>query len=257
MRTTTVYLCAALMASGCAVPKRSERASAADGSMPSPAPDSAREAIVRARMQGHERLGDAMRDALARGDLDEAKGEAKLLAELRIDVPGSQLWRRMLDATKAAAARVAGANDLKEASRRIGAVAKTCGDCHTVLGRPGKIVGEERADGSSVRALMQRHQWGAEQLWDGLVVPSEQAWNSGALALSEAEVTPEQLTPGKSPAPRVVELSQMVRALGRKGADAERVDVRADLYGDLLTTCAECHQWLGGGPTPAEPPVNR
>ena len=60
-----------------------------------------------------------------------------------------------------------------------------------------------------------------------------------------------------SPAPRVVELSQMVRALGRKGADAERVDVRADLYGDLLTTCAECHQWLGGGPTPAEPPVNR
>jgi hypothetical protein len=45
-------------------------------------------------------------------------------------------------------------------------------------------------------------------------------------------------------------MTQTVRALGRKGADVDRVDVRADLYGDLLATCAACHQWLGGGPNP-------
>jgi cytochrome c553 len=250
MRTAIVYLCAALTASACAGSKRGEQASAADGRKPSPTPDSAREVIIRARMQGHERLGEAMRDAMARGDLDEVKGEATLLAEFRIDVPSSELWRRMLDATKAAAARVAGASDLKEVSRGIGAVARTCGDCHTVMGRPGKIVGYEREEGPSVPARMQHHQWAAAQLWDGLVVPSDEAWNWGALALSEAQLTPEQLTPGKSPAQRVVDMTQTVRALGRKAADVERVDVRADLYGDLLATCAACHQWLGGGPTP-------
>jgi cytochrome c553 len=201
-------------------------------------------------MQGHERLGEAMRDAMARGDLDEVKGEAKLLAELRIDLPSSELWRRLLDATKAAAAHVAGAGDLKEASRGIGAVAKTCGDCHTVMGRPGKIFGYEHAHGSTVPARMQHHQWAAEQLWDGLVVPSDEAWNWGALALSETQLTPEQLTPGKSPVQRIVDMTQTVRALGREASDVERVDARADLYGDLLATCAECHQWLGGGPNP-------
>jgi cytochrome c553 len=65
---------------------------------------------------------------------------------------------------------------------------------------------------------------------------------------------PEQLTPGKTPAPRVTELAQAVRALGHKGADVTRVDLRADLYGSLLATCAECHQWLGGGPRPKTTP---
>jgi hypothetical protein len=250
MRAAMVCLCTALTASACAGSKRGEGASPADASKPSATPDSIREMITRARMQGHERLGEAMRDAMARGDLDEVKGEAKLLAELRIDLPSSELWRRLLDATKAAAAHVAGAGDLKEASRGIGAVAKTCGDCHTVMGRPGKIFGYEHAHGSTVPARMQHHQWAAEQLWDGLVVPSDEAWNWGALALSETQLTPEQLTPGKSPVQRIVDMTQTVRALGREASDVERVDARADLYGDLLATCAECHQWLGGGPNP-------
>jgi cytochrome c553 len=257
MRTAVVYLCAGLAASACAGSKPGERASAPDESKPSPTPDSsAREMIIRTRMQGHERLGEAMRDAMARGDLDEVKGDAKLLGELRIDTSNSELWRRMLDATKAAAARIVVASDLKEVSRGIGAVAKTCGDCHTLMGRPGKIVGYERAQGPSVPAGMQHHQWAAAQLWDGLVVPSDEAWNWGALALSEAQLTPEQLTPGKSPAQGVVDMTQTVRALGHKAADVERVDVRADLYGDLLATCAACHQWLGGGPD-AESSGNR
>jgi cytochrome c2 len=200
-------------------------------------------------MQGHEKLGEAMRDAVARGALEEAKGEARLLSELRIEGPGTELWRRMLEATKAAAARVASASDLKDASRGVAVVAKTCGDCHTVLGRPGTTVGDGGPPGSDVRAFMRRHQWAAERLWEGLVVPSDDAWKWGALSLSEAPLAPEQLTPGKSPVPRVGELAQTVHVLANKGVDVERADVRADLYGDVLVTCAECHQWLGGGPS--------
>ena len=101
---------------------------------------------------------------------------------------------------------------------------------------------------SGAHASMRRHQWAMDRLWDALVVPSDDAWNAGALALAEAPLVPEQLTPSKSPAPRVAELAQTVHDLGLKAASADRGDARAEVYGELLATCAECHKWLGGGP---------
>ena len=154
----------------------------------------------------------------------------------------------MFDDMKAAAARSTGASDLKEAGRDVGLVARTCGDCHTSFGRPGILVEPPGAMSSGAHASMRRHQWAMDRLWDALVVPSDDAWNAGALALAEAPLVPEQLTPSKSPAPRVEELAQTVHDLGLKAASADRGDARAEVYGELLATCAECHKWLGGGP---------
>jgi hypothetical protein len=251
MRKTTLRLLAALTVCACKATNPSEK-SEMDGAPepPTAAPGEAAEATIRASMQGHEKHGDAMRDAMVRGDLDGAKAEAKLRAELRLAGPTSGLFRHLLDAMKDAAARASGANDLKDAGRDVGIVAKTCGDCHHVFGRPGMIVGQPAAPASGVRASMQRHQWAAEQMWEGLVVPSDDAWNAGALALADAPLAPEALTPGKSPVPRLGELAQTVHDLGRQAAAVERVDVRADLYGQIQATCADCHKWLGGGPTP-------
>ena len=255
MRAITMYLLAALTVCACKTTNRSEQARTPEAKQSSPAPGGdAREATVQVSMQGHEKQGDAMRDAVARGDLDGAKTDAKLLAELRMDGPRRGLWKQMLDAMKAASAQSAGANDLKDAGRDVGLVATTCGDCHAKFGRPGIVVEPPGAPGSGARASMQRHQWAAERLWDGLVVPSDDAWNSGALALAEAPLVPEELTPGKSPVPRVRELAQTVHNLALKAASAERVDARADLYGQVLATCAECHQWLGGGPRSGQSP---
>jgi hypothetical protein len=255
MQTTALYLLAAFTLSACKSTNQSEQARSPDATEPSsPAPGDAREATIRAQMQGHERLGDAMRDAVARGDLVEAKGEAKLLTELRIGGPTGGLWKQRLDAMRAAAVQVAGANDLMDASRDVGAVARTCGDCHTLFGRPGVVAGETSAQASGVRAYMQRHQWAAQRLWDGLVVPSDDAWRSGALAVTEDPLAPDQLTPGKSPVPKVGELIQSVHDLGHKALTVDRVDARAALYGEMLATCAACHQWLGGGPTPGGSP---
>jgi hypothetical protein len=251
MRKTTLYLLAMLTVSACKAANPSEKAGM-DGApeIPTAAPSEAAEATIRASMQGHDKHGDAMRDAMVRGDLDGAKGEAKLLAEMRLTGPVSGLFQHLLDSMKDAAARASGANDLKEATHDVGVLGKTCGDCHSVFGRPGMIVGQPAAPASGVRASMQRHQWAAEQLWEGLVVPSDDAWSAGALALEDASLTPESLTPGKSPVPRVGELTRTVHDLGRQAADVERADTRADLYGQMLGTCAECHKWLGGGPAP-------
>ncbi len=256
MRTTAMCLLAALMVSACKTTSPSQQAGAApnaERSSPAPGGD-AREATVQARMQGHERHGDAMRDAVERGDLDGAKTEAKLLAELGIEGPTGKLWKQLFDAMKAAAGRSASASDLKDASRDVALVARTCGDCHTTFGRPAILIEPPGALSPGMRASMQRHQWATERLWDGLVVPSDDAWNAGALALSEAPLMPEQLTPGKSPVPKVGELARTVHDLAVKAAGADRVDARADVYGELLATCAECHKWLGDGPHPGRSP---
>lgn len=251
MRKATPYLLAVLTVSGCKATNPGEKAGI-DGvtEAPTAAPGETSEAAVRASMQGHDKHGDAMRNAVVRGDLDGAKGEAKLLAQLRVAGPTSGLFRRLRDAMKDAAAQASGASDLKGASHDVGVVAKTCGDCHQMFGRPGMIVGQPPPPASGVRASMQRHQWAAEQLWEGLVVPSDDAWSAGALALADAPLAPEALTPGKAPEPRVGELTQTVHDLGRRAAAVERVDTRADLYGQMLATCADCHKRLGGGPTP-------
>jgi hypothetical protein len=251
MRKTTLYLLAVLTISGCKATSPGETAGAGPVTeAPTTATGETSEAAVRASMQGHDKHGDAMRDAMVRGDLDGARGEAKVLAEMRVAGPTSGLFRHLLGAMKDAAAQAAGASDLKGAGHDVAMVAKTCGDCHQAFGRPGTIVGQPAAPASGVRASMQRHQWAAEQLWEGIVVPSDEAWSAGALALADAPLAPEELTPGKSPAPRVGELAQTVHDLGRRAGAVERVDVRADLYGQMLGTCADCHRRLGGGPTP-------
>jgi hypothetical protein len=246
MRTTAIYVLAALTVSACKTTSRSQ----AEPSSPS----DAREATVQARMQGHERHGDAMRDAVVRGDLDDARAEARLLAGLRIEGPVGELWTQMFDAMKAAAARSVSANDLNDASRDVALVARTCGSCHIAFGRRGILIEAPGALSSGVRASMQRHQWAAERLWDGLVVPSDDAWHAGALALSEAPLSPEQLSPGKSPGPKIGELAQTAHNFGLKAASAESVDARAELYGEVLATCAQCHNWLGGGPQSGQSP---
>ena len=249
MRPTFALLSLALMAPGCRSTPQDEQAGP---TRESPEPGDTRAAGVRARMRGHETHGRAMRDAVERGDLDVAKVEAKALANLPVDGPIDGVWRPMLDGMKIAAGQMASAKDLAEAASDVGLVAKTCGDCHGLLGRRGVMVGDAGLPATGATAAMQSHHWAAARLWDGLVVPSNDAWQVGALALSEAPLSPELLTPGRSPVPRVGDLVQSVHNLGRKAQTLESADARAELYGHVLATCSSCHGWSGGGPRPEE-----
>ncbi len=203
---------------------------------------------VRARMHGHDVHGAAMRDAVARGDVDVARREAKILAELRIEGDIDPTWRKHLGAMNAAAARVAAAKDVVEASRDLPAVARTCGDCHAALGRPGPIVGEPPAEASGTVPRMKRHQWAAERMWDGLVIPSDDAWRAGARVLADAPLEPEALTPGKTPVPKVDALAQSVHDVAHAASGATTPSERAAVYGKVMRSCTDCHQRLGGGP---------
>jgi len=204
-------------------------------------------------MRDHDVHGARLRDAVAGASVDAARREAKVLAELRIEGSVEPTWRRQLDAMNTAAATVVNAKDLTEASRGLAAVARTCGDCHATLGGPGPVVGEPPAEGSGVGPRMTRHQWAAARLWDGLVAPSEDAWKAGARVLIDAPLVPEALTPGKSPAPAIADLSSSVHELGRKARVVDAAIDRGAVYAELMATCSACHLRLGGGPPEAKP----
>jgi mono/diheme cytochrome c family protein len=203
--------------------------------------------ILAGEMQDHERHGVALRDAVERGDLADARREAKVLADLRLAAGDDPEWRREVEALNAAARAESTATDVDAASRGLSTVARACGDCHRSLG-PVAIVGDLVADDGGVIPLMKRHEWAATKLWVGLVVPSDNAWQVGAAMLAEAPVAPELLTPGKSPAPRVVALARAVHDLALRASRAQSTEDRVHVYADLVATCSGCHQWLGGGP---------
>ncbi len=203
---------------------------------------------VRARMKDHEKHGIAMRDAVARADLGGAKREAMILANMGSSDGMDPAWKQKLDAMNVAARHVADSKDLSDASSGLGLIAKTCGDCHTMLGRPGPIALTPMRHDSEDKMRMAEHEWAAAQLWDGLVVPSDDAWKAGANSLAEAPLAPELLTPGKTPVPKVGALIASVHDLGRRAEALEKTEGRRVLLGELMATCADCHRWLGGGP---------
>jgi cytochrome c553 len=206
---------------------------------------------LQSSMKDHDKRGAAMRDAVARGDLDGTRREAHFLVDLRLDREVDPTWRQKLDSLNAAAARVVNSTDLTEASRGLGAVAKTCGDCHAMIGKRDAVTVEPVPDDSGVRPRMLKHQWAIAQLWNGLVVPSDEAWRAGANALADAPLSPALLTPGKTPVPKVGVLTSSVHDMGRKAQTLGDAQARAAILGDLMATCAACHVWFGAGPSSA------
>jgi hypothetical protein len=206
-------------------------------------------------MWGHAAHGAAACEAVERADLAAARAEGKALAELRLDAGLAPALRKDLDAMNAAAERVAHAADLPEASRGLGALATTCGDCHSTLGGPATVAGEPPDDSFDVLPRMKRHEWAAARLWAGLVGPSDLSWKAGVRVLSDSPLEPDQLTPGRSAAPAIGELATKVHDLASSAAVTKSMVDRAAVFGELMLTCAACHQRLGGGPTgPANPP---
>jgi hypothetical protein len=197
---------------------------------------------LRARMRDHEAHGEAMHQAVVRSDLGVAKREARVLAEMRLGSGIEPTWRHKLEAMNGAAERVARARDLDEAAGGVGAVARTCGDCHASLGGPkAPAVGEAPPGEGSLTAQMARHAWAAARMWDGLVVPSDDTWLAGARALADAPLSPSRLPADQSRAMEIVNLVAATHELAREAAATGDQAARAALFGELTGTCAACH----------------
>lgn len=231
------------------------RAARGDSDPPPPAPPAPvraeNPAMVRFHMQQH--FGDLreVERLLVSGKLDVAKTRAFLLTKPAKD-PGLAPWSTELGRVVEAARRLVAAPDLTTACHREAEVALACAECHArtqqrvMFPEPPPVPADEPTE----RTRMARHQWATDRLWEGLVSGSVGPWRQGLDVLA---ATPLPYTPGTL-APKYARQLQAAASKGIAQLEDQRETLasRAQLYGDMLVTCASCHATLG----PALAPVD-
>lgn len=185
------------------------------------------------------------RDSVIVGLLEPLREPLNTLAAYRYEGMDVPAWSAQLAELQAAARLTASAQTLDVAAAGVATMGRICGDCHTqkhggpTVAPPPKDLGHYYAK-DFVPERMERHMIAADLLWEGLTGPSDATWKAGADALVNA---PEQLDE-ELPVRFETDLRE-IRALGVKASEASTLSDRADAFGLLLATCADCHtRWI-------------
>ncbi len=199
---------------------------------------------AKAHMKEHLDQADKLREGVQKGELDTTRGAAAWLAEHEMTTRLSESWKPHVEMMQKAAHAARDAKDLESAAGAVGMLGESCASCHREVAGP-KVEDAVAPTGDDLKAQMALHAWAAEQMWLGLIAPSDEAWVRGAEAMAKAELTPEELFTDQSPQPELLELEQTAQKLASesraiKGTDANDKR-RGELYASLLATCSECH----------------
>lgn len=206
-------------------------------------PESSAEAYLEALMNGHFLITISARNAVMDGDLAALRRIVDPLAEYEYPAEVPAGWAARLDDLQSAARRTVQARTLDHAALGVAAMAKVCGDCHLETCGEGQLRSElpkgPTAPSDTLAQRMDRHAWALGELWIGLTGPSDTAWMDGATALAEAP--PKMVGANTSARGDMRPELKSLRTLGTDARSAKTSDVRAELYGRALATCAYCH----------------
>lgn len=207
-------------------------------------------------MHGHlDRIGE-IKSAVIAGRLEDTREPASWLATHEPPEGLADAWLPYVEEMQRYAARVAAAEDIVAAASGVSEIARSCGECHRASGFSIAFGFDERPpqDLQNLLTQMQRHLWAADRMWEGLIGPSDAAWNRGAEMLSEVQLTTGDVATASDAAAadgnasRIDGLVRRARAMGQQGGMAASAELRSGLYGEFLSLCASCHQLTGGGP---------
>jgi len=192
-------------------------------------------------MKAHFAHALKLQDAVLAGKLDDAKAEGRwLTAHETSEVPAG--WKPYIPEFRARSKAAADARSLDEAAVAVSYIAASCGACHAA----NKItphIGESPITRSakSIKEHMVYQVQALNEMWDGLIVPSEVAWKEGANVLSKVAVSDKALAKEKKDGVESATLlATTLRRLSSTAAKAARDD-RPRAFADLLTTCVACH----------------
>ena len=199
------------------------------------------EPAIEYQMRGHF---DAVRDielALIRNRLDLARLHAREL-ERAPSRPGAASWEQAMIAMRQSAARLADAQTIAEAIPRATELAAQCASCHQSTGAVATFAWRpEPDDDGTAAARMQRHQWAAERVWQGLVGPSDQMWQQGMTILATTPLVASELTADPDLLPEVERLSRELSERAHRARLIDRASQRQAAFADILEVCASCH----------------
>jgi hypothetical protein len=187
-----------------------------------------------AGMRGHFAEVRHMERALLFGRLGGAKIFARSLAR-------TDPRRDLDDRVRGIAVRIIDAPTADVALPLVAQLAAECAGCHVVSNATIEVASTaEPTDDGSVFARMERHQWAADRLWEGLVAPSEVRWREGLTILAQPPLPAEAMTDDRS---RYALVERLGGELTRRATAAASAvgTTRGPAFAALLEVCAACH----------------
>jgi len=192
---------------------------------------------AQARMHARYEAAQRMQIAIGLSDLDRAREEARRIVAL--DEPDIlPEWRVYIDDVRAAARRVDGAKSTFAAASASADLARACAKCHVAGKARIKFPKQPRPpDDPKLANQMFAHQWGATQLWEGLIGPDDARWKAGATELAGAKLS----IAAESGKLGIADDISRVRMLARRALAPDNRTDRATQYQQILQTCVHCH----------------
>ena len=199
------------------------------------------ETAAPSHMFAHFMQVGVIQSAIVNGDVDATRRPARWLASHKeTQFPADA--QPAIEQMRAEARVMLAQNELTDVARSLARMGVACGTCHQITnGGPDIKLSEAPPLTNASDQHMQRHVWALDRMWDGLIGPSDAAWRAGAGALGNA---PLQFSAGQQ-SEQANQLAAKVHELAQSAHDAATEKERADVYGQLLQTCALCHEALG------------
>lgn len=190
-------------------------------------------------MQAHFKDALLIRQAVIAGIPENAVEPAFALSHVQDLDHLPEGWRGFVERMQEVAGRIQDSTLVSRAAAATADLGVSCGMCHRQRGGPQASKAPPPAEGTTIQSRMQRHVWATERLWEGLYVPSDDAWNAGANALSTAPFPSEVSRKGGVHARSAADdFSRLVIKAPAKKTPGDR----AGLYAELLLTCGGCHR---------------
>ena len=189
-------------------------------------------------MKEHFKAANTIRLAVIAGNREEIFKPSRKLVYLSNVEELPPAWQGPVQRMQDSAERLKDSNDMVAAAAAMADIGTSCGLCHQKLGGPHAGVQAPPSSDGSLRARMQEHAWATERLWEGLYVPSSEAWNAGMAVLTTKPFPDEVLHERGVYARSAAQDFAKVLAAAPRGT---KVEEKAATYAKLLTTCATCH----------------
>lgn len=197
-------------------------------------------ALAQHMREHFQRVGD-VENAVIRGDLDAVREPATWLASHDSSIELGKASASQVATLKGAARKAADAKDIPTAAAATSQMIAACGDCHRAAGVvPAPRQPEAAPIGGPVGHMLE-HKVATDLMSDGLIVPSDALWKKGATDLKEAPLRPAELPRDQKLTPQIAAAEGQIHDLAIKAAQASEEATRVDVYGKIISTCAECH----------------
>lgn len=199
-------------------------------------------------MQDHFEQVTSVRTAIINGDLEAARAPAQWLAEHQAHEGLGEEWHVYVERIRQAARRVIASEEFDAAGYASAQMAVACGECHEANHITGQFSEPDPySDEETVAGHMSRHIWAVDQMWKGMLGPSDEAWSKGVERFIDVPLVAHESVDGTEYGDRLRELANRVHGRAAMGFIAETPEERALVYGEIIATCATCHDYVRGG----------